>query len=149
MNGQALADEMAIRALNAAYADAVMRRDAAAWSSLWAQDGRWFFLGQWIEGRDNILARWQDAINGFPVIFHHITSEQVVVSGDQAKSRVYLAEEVVTLKQLSLRFIGVYSDVCTRLDEGWRYSSRRFDLIYQGPGSLKPEGWLGCTPQDI
>jgi len=149
MTCQSLADEMAIRALNAAYADAVMRRDAAAWSSLWAHDGRWFFLGKWIEGRDNILARWQDAINGFPIICHHITSEQVAVSGDQAKSRVYLAEEVVTLKQLSLRFIGVYNDICTRLDEGWRYSSRRFDLIYQGPGSLKPEGWLGYTPQDI
>jgi hypothetical protein len=145
MTDHTLADQLAIRELNAAYADAVNRRDAVAWSSVWARDGRWFFLGEWIEDRDAIVARWQDAMSGFPVVYHQITSEQIAVSGDTAKSRVYLAEEVVTAEQLCLRFIGVYNDVCTRLDEGWRYKSRRFDLIYQGPGSLNPEGWLGYS----
>ena len=145
MTDHTLADQLAIRELNAAYADAVNRRDAVAWSSVWARDGRWFFLGEWIEDRDAIVARWQEAMSGFPVVYHQITSEQIAVSGDMAKSRVYLAEEIVTAEQLCLRFIGVYNDVCTRLDEGWRYKSRRFDLIYQGPGSLNPEGWLGYS----
>ena len=145
MTDHTLADQLAIRELNAAYADAVNRRDAVAWSSVWARDGRWFFLGEWIEDRDAIVARWQDAMSGVPVVYHQITSEQIAVSGDMAKSRVYLAEEIVTAEQLCLRFIGVYNDVCTRLDEGWRYKSRRFDLIYQGPGSLNPEGWLGYS----
>jgi hypothetical protein len=148
MTDQTLAGQLAIRELNAAYADAVNRRDAVAWSSVWARDGRWFFLGEWIEDRDAIVARWQDAMSGFPVVYHQITSEQIAVSGDTARSRVYLAEEVVTAEQLCLRFIGVYNDVCTRLDEGWRYKSRRFDLIYQGPGSLNPEGWLGYAQQE-
>ena len=138
-----LEDQIAIRELNAAYVDAVMRRDASAMSSVWAPDGRWFFLGQWIEGRDNIMARWQKAMNGFPVVCHQMTSEQISVSGDEARSRIYLVEEVVTTDQKPLKFVGVYNDVCTRLHEGWRYASRRFDLIYQGPGSLNPEGWLG------
>jgi len=147
MINQTPADELAIRELNAAYADAVMRRDPEAWSALWAEDSRWYFLGEWIEGRDNILARWRDAMSGFPVVFHQITSEQIAVSGDTATSRVYLAEEVITTGQLSLRFIGVYDDICKRLDEGWRYRSRRFALIYQGPGSLVSEGWQGCHGQ--
>jgi len=92
MNAKTLTDQIAIRELNAAYADAVIRRDAAAWSATWARDGRWYFLGEWIEGRDSIVARWQDAMNGFPVVFHQITSEQIAVSGDTAKSRVYLTE---------------------------------------------------------
>ena len=147
MTDQTLFDQLAIRELNAASADAVMRRDAAAWSTVWARDGRWFFLGEWIEGRDAIVKRWQDAMSGFPVVYHQITSEQIAVSGDTAKSRVYLAEEVITAEQLCLRFIGVYNDVCTRLDAGWRYKSRHFDLIYQGPGSLNLEGWLGYSQQ--
>lgn len=143
MTNPAWADQIAIRELNAAYADAVIRRDADAWSSLWAPNGRWYFLGEWIEGRDNIRARWQDTMSGFPIVHHHITSEQTTVFGDEARSRVYLAEEVVTTESASLRFLGVYNDICIRLDEGWRYGSRRFDLLYQGPGSLNPEGWSG------
>ena len=143
MTDATLEDQLAVRELNAAYVDAVMRRDTNAMSSVWAPDGRWFFLGQWIEGREHIMARWQKAMNGFPVVCHQITSEQISVSGDEARSRVYLVEEVVTTEQKPLKFVGVYNDVCIRLDEGWRYASRRFDLMYQGPGSLKAEGWLG------
>jgi len=149
MTEKNLLDQMAVRELNAAYADAVMRRDPDAWSSLWVEDGRWYFLGEWIEGRENIVGRWRDAMSGFPVVFHQITSEQITVSGDSAQSRVYLAEEVVTTEQVSLRFIGVYNDICTCLDEGWRYRSRRFDLIYQGPGGLDPEGWLGYAGEAL
>jgi len=143
-----LADQIAIRELNAAYVDAVMRRDADAMSAVWAPHGRWYFLGQWIEGRDNIMARWKKAMNGFPVVCHQMTSEQISVSGDKARSRVYLVEEVITSEQKPLKFVGVYNDVCTRLGEGWRYASRRFDLIYQGPGSLVPKGWLGYSGQE-
>jgi ketosteroid isomerase-like protein len=145
---QELTDQIAIRELNATYVDAVMRRSASAMSSVWARDGRWYFLGKWIVGRDQILARWQKAMSGFPVVFHQMTSEQISVSGDGAQSRVYLVEEVITKDHQVVKFLGVYNDVCTRLDEGWRYSSRRFDLIYQGPGSLKAEGWLGYPKPD-
>jgi hypothetical protein len=143
MTNPTSADPIAIRELNAAYADAVIRRDADAWSSLWAPNGRWYFLGEWIEGRDTIRARWQDAMNGFPIVYHQVTSEQTTVLGDEARSKVYLAEEVVTTERVSLRFVGVYTDICIRLPEGWRYASRRFGLLYQGPGSLDPDGWLG------
>lgn len=143
MTNPTSADQIAIRELNAAYADAVIRRDADAWSSLWAPDGRWYFLGEWIVGRDAIRARWMDAMRGFPIVFHQITSEQITVLGDEARSRVYLAEEVVTTEHASLRFVGVYTDTCIRLAEGWRYASRSFGLLYQGPGSLDPDGWLG------
>lgn len=145
MNNQTFTDQLAIRTLNAAYADAVIRRDAAAWSATWAPDGRWYFLGEWIEGRDEIVARWQGAMKGFPIVFHQVTSEQIEVSGDTARSRVYLTEEVVTTEQHALRFIGVYNDICVCRDARWCYQERRFDLVYQGPGSLAPEGWLGYS----
>lgn len=146
MTDREQADLMAIRELNAAYVDAVMRRDAGAMAAVWASDGRWYFLGNWIVGRDAILARWQEAMNGFPVVCHQMTSQQISVSGIEAHSRVYLVEEVVTKEQRALKFVGVYNDVCKRLEDGWRYASRRFDLIYQGPGSLNQKGWLGYPP---
>lgn len=148
MTDRMLADQIAIRELNAAYVDAVMRRDGTAMSSVWAPDGRWYFLGEWIEGRDAIIARWQNAMDGFPVVCHQMISEQISVSGDEAHSRVYLVEEVVTADQRPLKFVGVYNDICTRLEDGWHYSSRRFDLIYQGQGSLNPKGWQGYPGPD-
>jgi hypothetical protein len=33
-------DQLAIRTLHDSYADAVFRRDAAAWGANWAEDGR-------------------------------------------------------------------------------------------------------------
>ena len=143
MTDRELVDLIAVRELNATYVDAVMRRDAGAMASVWARDGRWYFLGEWIVGREAILSRWQEAMNGFPIVCHQMTSEQISVSGNEAHSRVYLVEEVVTMEQRPLKFVGVYNDVCTRLEVGWRYASRRFDLIYQGPGSLNPKGWQG------
>ena len=148
MTDQELRDQIAIRELNAAYVDAVMRHDAGAMAQVWAEDGRWYFLGEWIVGRDAIMARWQEAMKGFPVVCHQMTSQQISVAGDQGHSRVYLVEEVVTADQRALKFVGVYNDVCTRLQDGWRYASRRFDLIYQGPGSLSQKGWLGYPPRD-
>lgn len=149
MPDRELADQIAVRELNAAYVDAVMRRDAEAMASVWASDGRWYFLGEWIEGLENIIARWRKAMDGFPVVCHQLISEQISVSGNEAHSRVYLAEEVVTADQQPLKFVGVYNDVCTRLEDGWRYASRRFDLIYQGPGSLNPKGWQGYAGPDM
>lgn len=136
-------ETLAIGQLNARYCDAVMRRDSSAWRSLWHRDGRWYFLGEWLEGRDAVVARWEAAMAGFPVVYHRINSETIDVSGDEATGRVYLEEEVVTADGDALRFIGVYNDRYTREGGGWLYLSRRFDLVYQGPGTLRRKGWAG------
>ncbi len=145
---QAVADELAIHQLNARYADAVHRRDADAWSSLWAEDASWDFLGQTINGRDNILAMWLGAMEGFPVVYHQSHAGIIEVDGDSAKCRWSINEEIIDAQQQALRFVGVYNDVCSRVGDRWLYQHRRFDVLYQGPGAFNPEGALPY-PEDI
>jgi hypothetical protein len=134
-------DTLGVSQLNARYCDAVNRRDVGAWRSLWHRSGRWYFLGEWIEGRDAVVARWETAMSGFPVVYHQVNSEIIDATNAEAKSRVYIDEEIVTADGAALRFIGVYNDKCVKEGGKWLYLSRRFDLIYQGPGALQQNGW--------
>lgn len=138
-----LLETLAVSQLNARYCDAVMRRDSDAWRSLWHKNGRWYFLGECLQGQDAIVARWEAAMAGFPVVYHQINSEIIDASNDEATCRVYIDEEIVTADGNALRFIGVYNDHCVKEGHNWLYLSRRFDLIYQGPGALNRAGWLG------
>jgi hypothetical protein len=140
---QNVLETLAVSQLNARYCDAVMRRDSDAWRSLWHRKSRWYFLGEWIEGQDAIVERWEAAMSGFPVVYHQINSEMIDASKDEATSRVYIDEEIVTADGDALRFIGVYNDHCVRQGNNWLYLSRRFDMIYQGPGALSQNGWIG------
>lgn len=134
---------IAIERLNADYCDAVLRRDAPDWGALWTEDSRWFFLGEWLEGNAAIVARWSAAMAGFPVVLHKIISQQIDPQGDTGTGRVYLEEEIVTADGDALRFVGVYHDRYQLSGDRWRYASRRFDLMYQGPGAIKADGWIG------
>jgi len=140
---------LAVSQLNARYCDAVMRRDSDAWRSLWHRKSRWFFLGEWLEGQDAVVARWEEAMSGFPVVYHQINSEIIDATNDEASSRVYIDEEIVTADGDSLRFIGVYNDHCVKEDNNWLYLTRRFDLIYQGPGALQDKGWMGYPANTV
>ena len=111
MSDQATADELSIRRLNADYCDAIMRRDADAWGATWADDGQWFLTDEPTQGRDNLVAQWLATMEGFPVVFHQVTNEQIDVSGDSARQRVYVNEELVMADGQALRFVGVYNEV--------------------------------------
>ena len=141
-------DTLGVSQLNARYCDAVIRRDSDAWRSLWHREGRWYFLGEWIEGQDAVVARWEAAMSGFPVVYHLINSEIIDATSVEASSRVYIDEEIITADGDALRYIGVYNDHCVKEGDKWLYLSRRFDLIYQGPGALNRNGWTGY-PADI
>ena len=138
-----LSDELALRNLEARYCDAVIRRDADAWESTWASDGAWVFMGQVIEGRENILAFWKQAMDGFPMIIHQYFSGGIKIDGDQATCRWYILETVVDTNGESKQFFGVYNDDCVKIKNDWLFMKRRFDLIYQGTGLLDADGWQG------
>ena len=132
-------DNLDIRHLNALYGDAVMRRDSKLWGSLWQPDGVWHFLGESIVGQANILARWEAAMAGFPVVFHTHHSGLIDIKDDEANCRWYIAEDILDSNGNALRIVGIYNDRCVRTPSGWRYSSRRFDPLYHGPGVIRTE----------
>ena len=135
---QAMQDDLDIRQLNALYTDAVTRRDGALWGSLWHEDAIWHFLGEPIQGREAILATWESAMAGFPVVFHSHHSGLIDVAGDTATCRWSIDEDIIDSDGKGLRIIGVYNDTCVRTAGGWLYAMRRFDALYYGPGTLQP-----------
>ena len=143
-----LSDELGLRNLEARYCDAVIRRDADAWESTWALDGVWEFMGQTIEGRNNIVTLWKQAMDDFPMIIHHYLSGGINIDGDNASCRWYINEMVINTMGEALHFFGVYNDQCRKIENEWLFKKRRFDLIYQGPGLLDDAGWLGY-PRDL
>ena len=135
--------ESAIRKLNARYCDAIIRRDAKDWGSLWHEDARWFLMGNWMEGREAIVAAWEQALSGLPVVYQRMSGEIIEVHGERAVCRVYVDEQVVDAEGNALNFVGVYNDECLYTEDGWLYLVRRFDLITSNPGKLDGNTWMG------
>ncbi len=135
--------ESAIRKLNARYCDAIIRRDPIDWGALWHEDAKWYLLGNWIEGRDSIVAAWEEALSGLPVVYQRMSGEIIEVDGDSAACRVYVDEQVVDAEGTALNFVGVYNDKCVYRGEKWMYMVRRFDLIATNTGRLDVKSWMG------
>ena len=74
----AVADELAIRHLVSAYADAVNRRDKALWASTWAEESVWDLSAFSAEGKANIVQLWEGAMAGFEFV------AQIVHQGGKA-----------------------------------------------------------------
>lgn len=132
-----LADELAIRELIARYSDAVNRRDSAAWGATWATDAVWHIApGLSPEGRDNIVALWEQLMSGFPFVVQMPSACLVEVEGDQARCRFYLCEYGKREDGGGMLTLGVYHDRLRREKEGWRFVERRFHPLYSGPPDL-------------
>ncbi len=141
MHEARVTDELAIRALVAAYADAVNRRSSEDWAACWAPDGVWDLgAGRTVEGRDAAVALWTTLMAGFPFVVQIVHSGTVSVEpeGGAAAARWYLSEVFHRPDDgTSTLTYGVYHDRYVRLDEGWRFARRRYDTLLRAP---LPEG---------
>ncbi|WP_242128006.1 nuclear transport factor 2 family protein [Sphingobium sp. Sx8-8] len=123
-------DRLAIRELIDAYADAVTRNDAGAWSLTWTQDGEWSIpdgAGQTLtaRGREAILALWTEAMKQFPGVVFQAWPGAITVDGQHAAVRSYTCETyggeagTTTVR-------GRYEDLCVKQDGHWRFRRRIF-----------------------
>ncbi len=128
-------DELAIRHLVAAYADAVNRRDGELWASTWADAGVWDLMGNETEGRDAIYAMWQGAMGSFAFVVQLVYQGTLEISGDQATGRWYLAEHLRPQGSDNGMFnIGTYADEYVRERGEWRFSRRSYHVLYSDEG---------------
>lgn len=126
-----VADQLAIRALNEAYADAVFRRDADAWSACWAEDAAWELLGTRVEGRSAIRALWEQAMAGFSFVSFLVQQGPIEMDGDRATSRVFTNELLVGADGAKRLSVGRYDDDYVRTERGWRFAARRFSILQE------------------
>ena len=123
MSDRNVADELALRELVARYADAVCRRDAAAWGATWAADGEWQIMGQTVQGRDEIVALWERLMGGIPQVIQIPHEGLIEIEGDRASLRWYVTEQGKLADGSALVMSGVYLDECVKEDEVWLFQT--------------------------
>jgi uncharacterized protein (TIGR02246 family) len=131
-----LEDELALRDLMARYVDAVNRYDPEAWIATWAEDGIWNLLGTPVEGRDNILALWQQMMATFEFAIMMPNSCLFQIDGDSATGHWYLHEYSRDLEGNVSAILSRYVDTYTRREGEWLYQSREYGFIYNGAPDL-------------
>jgi len=131
-----LEDELALRDLMARYVDAVNRYDEAAWVTTWAEDAQWNLLGNPIDGKDNILALWQQMMQSFEFAIMLPSSCHFDVDGDTATGHWYLHEYTRDKEGTSSTILSRYVDTYTKHDGKWLYQSRAYNFIYNGAPDL-------------
>ena len=126
-----VADRLAINELIATYNDAVMRFDADAWGSTWAEDGVWSLpgMGDGIAGRDAIVATWKMAMDQFEFVGFFASPGPVQIEGDTARGTLYQQELLVQKEGGERQVIGRYSDEFAKVDGKWLFKKRIYEVL--------------------
>lgn len=134
-----LDDEQAIRALTAAYTDAINRSDIDDVARVYDDDATFTMMDRpTVAGRGAILDTLRSTVVRYSMIMQLVHSGVVQVDGARARAR---ARWQITEHQISLdgtaRFVaGRYEDELVRRADGWKFSSRTFTARYLGAPDL-------------
>lgn len=141
-------DELSIRQLVAAYADAVNRRDQELWASTWSEHGVWDLSVLSAEGKDKIVELWVGAMGGFAFVAQLVYQGTLEISGDSATGRWYLSEYLKNADGAGGRFtIGTYADEYVKQGGKWLFSRRSYHVIYSEEGPEVTAGAVTPIPQ--
>ncbi len=125
------ADRLAIQELIATYNDAVMRVDADAWASTWAEDGIWSLPGMedGIVGRRAIVDTWKLAMSQFEFVGFFASPGPLLIDGDRATGTLYQQELLYLKGGGERRVIGRYTDELTKVNGQWCFASRTYEVL--------------------
>ena len=121
------------------YADAVVRRDPAQWSSTWTENAVWELgKGRRVEGRDNILALWTSAMDGFAAVVQNVVngSAEIDLSTGTGTGRWYIIEHWQRADDSRGILLAYYDDTYACVDDRWLFASRELVVQYGGPPDL-------------
>lgn len=149
--------EAQVRQLHAHYADAVWRKDAAAFAQCFMPDAEWRISGMVLTGRDEITAGFQHLLaSANRVLITFQTPLLDLAGGPAAAARVYVTERCSWTDKAPNLNIGRYYERYAESGGRWRFSWRLFQLLYKGPADLTGEylehpdygAWPGMPPAD-
>jgi hypothetical protein len=121
------------------YADAVVHRDAAAWSATWAADAVWELgRGRRVEGREAILELWNSAMDGFAAVVQNVMNGTATLdeSRGTGTGRWYIIEHWRRVDDTRGILLAYYDDTYVRVDGSWLFGSRELVIQYAGAADL-------------
>jgi SnoaL-like domain len=129
----------AIRDLVHTYADAVVRRDPDQWAATWAADAVWE-LGKdrRVEGRDEILALWNSAMDNFKAVVQNVVNSIATIdeAAGTGSGRCYILEHWNRADDSRGILLAYYDDTYVDVDGDWLFASRELVVQYSGPPDL-------------
>ena len=128
-----VADELAIRALAHAFADAVNRRDAATFESLWDDDGVWEIgepLPSSAKGISNISAQLLRLWGPLDFFVQQVHGGVVTIDGDRATSRWSVQETGRRHDGGPYNNHALYEDELAKRDGTWRFVRRTYRYLW-------------------
>jgi ketosteroid isomerase-like protein len=128
-----VADELAIRALVYAFADAVNRRDAAAFESLWDENAVWEIgspLASIANGSSNIAARMIELVEPLEFFVQQVHSGVVAIDGDQATAHWSVQETGRSRTTGPYNNHAFYEDEVVKRDGAWRFARRSYRYVW-------------------
>ncbi len=131
-----VAAECGIRQLQARYADAIWRKDAAAVGDCFTLDGEWRIGGSIMRGRAEVVTALEGVFPRFKRILMTFRTPIVELGDGVASSRTYVSENSVFADGTPFGPVGIYFDRCVREDNVWRFAWRLFQTHYAGPPDL-------------
>ena len=136
-------DRVMIQELMNTYADAISRVDATAYAACWADQGAqwstpWYPDIGTVEGKDNIMAVWVEAMKVFAGDHFHMWPGSIEVNGDRAAVTAYTSE-VFVIGDTVHRDAGYYEDECIKVNGQWYFLKRTFWLKHRETSAYKEE----------
>jgi ketosteroid isomerase-like protein len=132
MDLQSIANRVEIDALRNEYTDAGFKREWDRFASLFTADGVWRMphINAEFVGRDQIRAGVERLQEMWEFFVQNTHPGVIVVDGDTATGRVFVAELGRMLNGSSHRNNGVYHDRYERTPQGWRFAEREYEVLY-------------------
>ncbi len=139
MTSAATDAHVAIHQLVHRYADAVIHRNGAQWTSTWAPDAEWDLgHGRLVQGIDAISELWHNAMAGFEATVQTVLSGETHLAddGETATGRWYIQEHVRRADGTTGILLAHYDDAYRKVDGSWRFARRFLQPHYAGPQDL-------------
>lgn len=128
--------EAGIRQLHARCADAVWRKDAAAFGDCFTKDGEWRIAGMVMKGSDTIAERFSQILAGFDRVLMTFRTPILEVGSGIASGRTYVTEQSAIADGTRALAISTYYERFVEEGDRWLFSWRLFQLHYMGPADL-------------
>jgi hypothetical protein len=128
--------EIGVRRLHALCADAVWRRDGAAFANCYTEDGIWKIAGLTLRGHEAIREALGQLGAANERVLMTFGSPILDMSDGTLTGRTHVMEQVKLLDGSASATIGIYYERFVERDGEWLFQWRHFDFCYLGPPDL-------------